>query len=245
MSRWYRAYSGTVRDDKLAECAIIAGCSRSIVIATWHAILESAADAADGGRFDTTPRRVAALLVEPAAAIEAVFAAMTEVALIGDGTVTAWKKRQYESDNSTERSRRHREQKRNADATLQERSATPPYTDTEADTEKKEEEGKRPRAARSSTPAEKKPSSEELAKRRMIALGVPEDLMADFLRVRAKHNAPFTDTAALGLIREAENAGLTETEAIRMCVERNWRGFRAEFVKDKPQFRIVANGPRY
>lgn len=135
MSRWYRAYSGTVKDDKLAEVSVIAGCSRSVAIATWHAILESAADTQEGGRFDTTPRRVAAVLGEPALVTEQVFAAMRELGMIGDDGVTAWKDRQFESDSSTERSRRHREAKRNADATLQDRCATPP--DTEADPEGK------------------------------------------------------------------------------------------------------------
>ena len=141
MSRWYRAYSGIVKDDKLAEVAVIAGCSRSVAIASWHAILESAADSQDGGRFDTTPRRVAAVLGEPASAIEGVFAAMTELGMIGDGSVVAWKRRQFESDNSTERSRKHRETKRNGDATLQQQPATPPDTDTDTDTEKKENPG--------------------------------------------------------------------------------------------------------
>ena len=131
MSRWYRAYSGTVKDDKLAEVAVVAGSSRSVAIATWHAILESAADAQNGGRFDTTPRRVAAVLGEPVLLVERVFAAMRELGMIGDDGVCAWSKRQYESDNSTERSRKHREAKRNGDATLQERCATPPDTDTE------------------------------------------------------------------------------------------------------------------
>lgn len=142
MTRWYRAYSGTLRDDKLAEAAVIAGCSRSIIIATWHGILESAAEAASGGRFDTTPRRIAATLGESAATIESAFSAMQEIGLIGGGTIPAWGKRQYESDNSTERSRKHRETKRNGDATLQnsdatamQRFATPPETETETETE--------------------------------------------------------------------------------------------------------------
>jgi hypothetical protein len=137
MSRWYRAYAGTVKDDKLAEVSVIAECSRSVGIAVWHAILESAAETDDGGRFETTPRRVAAALCEPASAIEAVFMAMEEIGMIGAGAVSAWKARQYESDKSTERSRKHRETKRNGDATLQGRCATPP--ETEADTERKQE----------------------------------------------------------------------------------------------------------
>jgi hypothetical protein len=140
MSRWYRAYAGTIKDDKLAEAAVVAGCSRSVVIATWHAILESAAETAGGGRFDTTSRRVAAALGEPASVIEAVFSAMQEIGLVSGSEIPAWKRRQYESDNSTERSRRHREATRNGNATLQGRCATPPYTETDTDTEKKKEE---------------------------------------------------------------------------------------------------------
>lgn len=135
MSRWYRAYAGTVKDDKLAEVSVIAGCSRSVSIAVWHAILESAAETDDGGRFETTPRRVAAALCEPAAVIEAAFAAMTEIGMLDGDAVGAWKRRQYESDKSTERSRKHRERRRNGDATLQGRSATPPDTEAETDSE--------------------------------------------------------------------------------------------------------------
>ena len=139
MTRWYRAYAGTIKDDKLAEAAVVAGCSRSVVIATWHAILESAAETAGGGRFDTTSRRVAAALGEPASVIEAVFNAMQEIGLVSGSEIPAWKRRQYESDNSTERSRRHRETARNGNATLQGRCATPPYTETETDTDTKAE----------------------------------------------------------------------------------------------------------
>lgn len=143
MSRWYRAYEGTVTDAKLAEVALLAGCSRSVVIATWHATLENAASVNDGGRIDTPTRRIAAVLCEKPALIEEIFGYFENTGLIVDSTVAAWKKRQYESDNSTERSRKHRKQECNADATLQDRcetpgnaDATPPETETE--TEKKE-----------------------------------------------------------------------------------------------------------
>jgi len=135
MTRWYRAYSGTVSDPKVAEVALIAECPRSVAISAWHAILESAADTQDGGRFETSSRRIAATLCEPIAAIDRVLAALEEVGLISDGIVVAWQRRQYESDTSTERSRKHRERKRNTDATLRYRCATPPETETETETE--------------------------------------------------------------------------------------------------------------
>lgn len=136
MSRWYRAYEGTTTDSKLAEVALIASCSRSVAIASWHAILESCAGMQDGGRFDVTARRVAAALGEPVATIEAVFAGLVDVAMITDGRAANWTRRQFESDSSTERSRKHREGKRNGDATLQQQDATPPDTDTQTETER-------------------------------------------------------------------------------------------------------------
>jgi hypothetical protein len=147
MSRWYRAYEGTVTDGKLGEAALIAGCSRAIVIAAWHAVLESCAAANDGGRFDTTPRRIAAILAEPVATIEGAFAAFSGLGMIEAGRVCSWSRRQFESDSSTERSRKHREAKRNGDLmrghaletspqgdeTPMQRCATPPDTETETD----------------------------------------------------------------------------------------------------------------
>lgn len=143
MSRWYRAYEGTVSDPKLGEVALIAGTTRSVVIATWHAILENCASLNDGGRFDISPRRVAAALVEAADLIERVFSGLEEVGLTEGNTVKAWAKRQFESDSSTERSRKHRNNKRNSDATLQQPDATPPETETEGETEKRRKKEER------------------------------------------------------------------------------------------------------
>lgn len=133
MTRWYRAYAGTVKDDKIAEAATVAGVSLSVAIATWHSLLESAAETADGGRFETTSRRVAATLREPLNSIDQLFAAMAEIGMLDGDRIKAWTRRQYESDSSTERSRKRRQRLRNGDATLQQRSATPP--EAEADTE--------------------------------------------------------------------------------------------------------------
>lgn len=133
MSRWYRAYEGTVTDAKLGEAALIAGCSRSVSIAAWHCLLESAASRNNCGSFDATPRRVAVILCEPPATIEALFAAFVELGMIADSAVTSWTRRQFESDSSTERARKHRATRRNGDATLLQRDATPPDTDSETD----------------------------------------------------------------------------------------------------------------
>lgn len=165
MTRWYRAYEGTCTDAKLAEIAAVSECSRSVVIAVWHCILESAASANDGGKFDTTPRRIAAILGEPTHVIESIFAEMTALGMLYEGVVSAWTKRQFASDNSTERSRKHRATKRNTGATLHGRCATPPYTETEKEIDKENSAPRKKRAAvRKSALAEDwEPSPEHIA----------------------------------------------------------------------------------
>jgi hypothetical protein len=111
MSRWYRAYEGTVTDAKLAEAAMVAGCSRSVSIAAWHCLLESAACKNNCGGYETTARRVAIILCEPADGITALFAAFDEIGLTVEGAISSWKKRQHESDSSTKRTRKWREKK--------------------------------------------------------------------------------------------------------------------------------------
>ena len=143
MSRWYRRYVGTVSDPKIAEAAMIAECSHSVVIATWDAILESAAETNASGEFSATPRNVAATLHERCATPERVFEAVTEMKLISDGVVLRCRGRQFESDSSTERSRRFREKARKINdgntlqrsATLRGRYATVPDTESDTDTE--------------------------------------------------------------------------------------------------------------
>lgn len=112
MSRWYRAYEGTVTDAKLHEAAMIAGVSRSVAISSWHALLESAAGRNNCGSFDTTARRIAVILCEPIESIEALFAAFNELGLVGEGAVKAWKRRQFQSDGSNERVKRYRENRK-------------------------------------------------------------------------------------------------------------------------------------
>lgn len=41
----------------------------------------------------------------------------------------------------------------------------------------------------------------------------------------------FTDLALKGTRREAEKAGMSLEEAMTMCIERGWGGFREEYVR--------------
>ncbi len=135
MSRWYRAYEGTVTDAKLHEAAMVAGVSRSVAIAAWHCLLESAAGRNNCGSFDATPRRIAVILCEKPTDIDALLAAFNELGLIGEGAVRSWKRRQFQSDDSKERVAKHRAKKRqeNADVTVGNGDVTAPYTETDTD----------------------------------------------------------------------------------------------------------------
>lgn len=138
MSRWYRAYEGTVTDAKLAEAAMVADVSRAVSIAAWHCLLESATAVNNCGSYETNPRRVSLILCEPPAAVEALFAAYAEIGLIEDGVILSWKKRQHESDSSTERTRKWRDKKRQETAECDggdddETSRDAPETETETE----------------------------------------------------------------------------------------------------------------
>lgn len=108
---WYRRYTGTCADPKIAEAAMISGAPRCLVIAVWDALLESACEDEDLGRYSVTPRRIAAMLVEPVDRIGQVFEALTEIGMIAGGVIVAWEKRQPNSETpaaAAERQRRSR-----------------------------------------------------------------------------------------------------------------------------------------
>lgn len=67
----------------------------------------------------------------------------------------------------------------------------------------------------------------------LIGLGVSENHAADWMEVRKGRKAKMTDTVLDGIKREADKAGVTFGEAIRICAERSWQGFNASWL-DKP-----------
>ena len=57
-----------------------------------------------------------------------------------------------------------------------------------------------------------------------------DKLFADYLLVRkSKKAGPLTETALQGIVREAASAGLSTAEALRVCCEKSWVGFKAEW----------------
>jgi len=68
--------------------------------------------------------------------------------------------------------------------------------------------------------------------------GVSDSVWQDFLAVRQTKKAKMTETALKGLVREANKAGIPLEDAIRICCERGWVGFKADWIaehlKNKP-----------
>lgn len=66
---------------------------------------------------------------------------------------------------------------------------------------------------------------------------LPEKLLADYMTLRrAKKAGALTETAYLAIVKEAEKAGITPEQAIEVCCQRAWVGFKADwYLKDQPQ----------
>jgi len=115
MSRWFRHYTGMMRDEKLVAVAIRSKQPVERVVWIWGVILESASEIDDGGRFEVDPIEVAYFLRTDEADVAAVFQALTNAGRLADGIVVKWSDRQYQSDKSAERQARYRERKQGKD----------------------------------------------------------------------------------------------------------------------------------
>ena len=69
--------------------------------------------------------------------------------------------------------------------------------------------------------------------------GVSANVWSDFMKHRKALKAPITDTAIAGFTREADKAGITLEQSFVVTIENNWRGFKAEWLKDKNSSRVV------
>lgn len=149
MSRWFRHYAGMMRDDKLVRVAMLSKQPVERVVWIWGAILESAAEINDDGRYDVDPSEVAYFLRADESDIRTIFDALATAARVADGRVVKWSDRQYQSDRSATRQSAYRERQRSQGShsdnhegasdglvTVASRHGDAPDTDTETDKEK-------------------------------------------------------------------------------------------------------------
>lgn len=116
MSRWFRHYAGMMRDEKLVRVAIKSKQSIERVLWVWGAVLESAAEIDDNGKYDLDPAEVAYFLRADEDDVVGILSGLAQQGHISEGAVVRWGDRQFTSDKSAERQRRYRErQKTGAD----------------------------------------------------------------------------------------------------------------------------------
>jgi hypothetical protein len=66
-------------------------------------------------------------------------------------------------------------------------------------------------------------------KKEMINYGFEKELIEDWLEVRKKKKAANTQTALNGFLNEIEKSNLDKNDVLRLCVEKNWIGFKASW----------------
>ncbi len=63
--------------------------------------------------------------------------------------------------------------------------------------------------------------------------GVSVEVWNDFVAQRKKSRAVVSETVIKSIAKEAQKAGWSLEQALAECAARGWRGFKAEWVKDK------------
>jgi hypothetical protein len=152
--------------------------------------------------------------------------------------VLNWDKRQYTSDSSAERVARHREKARNAHVTACNVTVTPP--DTESDTEQTQSQNLKsidaaasPNSSTTSV-VQFNPARAQTSQTKLLG-DINPQIATDFIALRKAKKSPLTETAVNGIKREAAKVGYTLEQALTVCCERNWAGFKAEWItKDQP-----------
>jgi hypothetical protein len=180
-----------MRDDKLVRVAIRSKQTIERVTWIWGAILESAAEIDEDGRYDLDAAEIAYFLRADECDVDAVLSALSDAGRVVDSCVVKWGNRQFQSDRSKERVAAHRERKRsqgsdsnrisksagNGDVTLQAGDGNAPETELETETEVSEAKASSPRA------------------RGRCLFGVSLQVWTDLMTNRKKKRLPNTPTA--------------------------------------------------
>ena len=81
-------------------------------------------------------------------------------------------------------------------------------------------------------------------KRLLAPEGVSSEVWDSFLAQRQKARAVVTDLVIKSISKEAEKAGWTLEDALTEITHRGWRGFKADWVKDKQPYRTSGDRNR-
>ncbi len=108
---WYRAYHGMPHDLKLKVVAKRSSQPMAHVVAVWVCLLDAASRHASRGTVEVDAEEIAVMQDLETEGVKAILEAFYSKGMLSEqNRLTAWDRRQYE--NSTERSRKHREKKK-------------------------------------------------------------------------------------------------------------------------------------
>lgn len=90
----------------------------------------------------------------------------------------------------------------------------------------------------------KEPKQKFMFNQSLLELVKDEQLVNDYMELRRLKKAPLTKTAFDGLVKECETNKFPLEKAIRICIERNWQGFKYEWLKPEEKSTIkISNKP--
>lgn len=67
----------------------------------------------------------------------------------------------------------------------------------------------------------------------LLELGIEQQIVSDWLKVRTKKKAVNSETAFKSIKTQIEKSGLTANDCIRTAVEKSWAGFDSSWITDK------------
>jgi len=246
---WFRMYAEAVDNYKLK---LLAFEDR------WHfvAILCCKCQGIlDSKKPELLHRFVAAKLGLSVRELEEVSRRLAEVGLIDPKTLNpiAWSGRQFRSDKSTDRVRKHRQKKNtcNADETQCNKNGTIQQKKETIKTQPKQKLGAVERACNVSvTPPDTDTDTDtdtDKEKRTTVRVPRPDNIepqvWSDFLELRRQKKAALTKTAwdrIRGQIEKGEAKGFSANDMLAEAVTSGWQGFKLEWYesrvkKDQPK----------
>jgi len=73
------------------------------------------------------------------------------------------------------------------------------------------------------------PKNTKIGLKDLLVLGVERQTASDWLEVRRLKRAALTQTVINLLIKESAKAGISINDAVRVCAENSWQGFKADW----------------
>lgn len=241
---WFRWHHGSVTDPKFQLIARKSGASLPDVLAVWAYVLEQAsAHETRGNHGEIDCEAVDCMFGFDDGQTKAILNAMHARAMLADGRVTSWDKRQpkreRDTDSSAERTRAYRErQKKQGDA---EKNNVTPCDAIEHQKNARGEESREeisPSLRSGDRAPRKRDTPQPIAK----PDDVDQQTWDDWQALRKAKRAPVTQTVVGSAREEAEKAGLSLDAFLRVWCRRGSQGLEAAWLKPEERASPAATG---